>query len=433
MIKVIATGDSLFTADFPKEYQSKRKQLDEFIAGADVKITNLETNLSDFGNFANQYSGGTWLNTRKELFKYLETYGFNFYGTANNHCMDYSYAGLLSTIETLDKKGYAHAGTGKSLGDAEKPAVLTLESGETTAVFAVDTSMELPSMAGRASKAFKARAGVNYLRHETAYTVSEKDLSELKRIARETGINFTRDKEIASGYILPDKDGTFTFGGTVFTIGKTLPKTQCNAKDLKRLTDNILKAKDEYDYAFILVHCHDDDGVSGSNPPEYLKEFCRAAINAGASAVFGGGCHSLRGMEIYNGKPIFYSLGDFIYQGMRVEYLPPDFMEKYGVDINATAKEGLWARSKGGKIGLQTNEKNFLTVIPKITFDGGEMTDLTLMPVKLGFNTDNEKLEGLPYFATGADGEKIFGKIKELSAPFKTELVYENGYIKLKR
>ena len=285
MIKVIATGDSLFTADFPKEYQSKRKQLDEFIAGADVKITNLETNLSDFGDFANQYSGGTWLNTRKELFKYLKTYGFNFYGTANNHCMDYSYAGLLSTIETLNKKGYAHAGTGKSLGDAEKPAVLTLESGETTAVFAVDTSMELPSMAGRASKAFKARAGVNYLRHETAYTVSEKDLSELKRIARETGINFTRDKEIASGYILPDKDGTFTFGGTVFTTGKTLPKTKCNAKDLKRLTDNILKAKDEYDYAFILVHCHDDDGVSGSNPPEYLKEFCRAAINAGASAV----------------------------------------------------------------------------------------------------------------------------------------------------
>ena len=104
-----------------------RKSLDDFIGECDVKITNLETNLSDFGNFPNQYSGGTWLNTRKELFKYLKSFEFNFYGTANNHCMDYSYAGLVSTIDVLDKNGCAHAGTGKSLDDAEKPAEIKLK------------------------------------------------------------------------------------------------------------------------------------------------------------------------------------------------------------------------------------------------------------------------------------------------------------------
>ena len=432
LINVIATGDSLFTADFPKEYESKRASLDEYIKSADVRITNLETNLSDFGTYPNQYSGGTWLNTRKELFKHLETYGFNFYGTANNHCMDYSYAGLLSTIETLEKNGYAHAGTGRSLEDAEKPAIIKLKGGKTAAVFAVDTSMELPSMAGKENNVFAARPGVNYLRHETAYRVSEKDLSELKRIADETGINFTRDGDIATGYILPDKDGTFTFGNTLFTTDKTVPKTKCNGKDLKRITDDVKKAEEKNDYVFMQVHCHDDGEKSAVNPPEYLTEFSHAVIDAGVSAVFGGGCHELRGMEIYKGKPIFYSLGDFVYQGMRVEYLPPDFMEKYGVDINATAKEGLWARSKGGKIGLQTNEKNFLTVVPKITFNGNEITDITLMPVKLGFNTDKDKLEGLPYFATGKDGEKIFERYKDLSAPFGTELTYENGYIKVR-
>ena len=72
-IKVTATGDSLFTADFPAEYANARKSLDAFMEDCDVKITNLETNVSDFGGFANQYSGGTWINVRKDLFRYLET------------------------------------------------------------------------------------------------------------------------------------------------------------------------------------------------------------------------------------------------------------------------------------------------------------------------------------------------------------------------
>ena len=55
-IKVIATGDSLFTADFPETYGKIRKELDGFISDADLRLTNLETNVSDFGNFPNQYS-----------------------------------------------------------------------------------------------------------------------------------------------------------------------------------------------------------------------------------------------------------------------------------------------------------------------------------------------------------------------------------------
>lgn len=432
-ITVTATGDSLFTADFPEEYEKKRASLDAFMGDCDVKIANLETNLSDFGSFPNQYSGGTWINTRKELLGHLASFGFNFYGTANNHCMDYSYAGLLSTIDFLDEKGYAHAGTGRSLDDAEKPAVIRLKNGKTAAIFAVDASMELPSMAGKASKMFQARAGVNYLRHKTVYTVSKRDMADLKRIAEATAINFLRDGEIATGYIIPDPEGLFVFGNTTFTTDRSVPASECNEKDLRRLTDNIRKAKAENDLVLILVHCHDEEGTSSVTPPAYLKEFCRAAIDAGAGAVFGGGCHELRGMEMYRGKPIFYSLGDFIYQGMRVEHLPPDFMEKYGVDVNATAKEGLAARSQGGKIGLQTNEKNFLTVIPKITFDGDEIIDITLMPVKLGFQTGDEKLEGLPYFAMGEEGEKIFGKYRKLSADLGTELVFENGYIKVSK
>ena len=304
-IKVLATGDSLFTAGFPEEYSAIRKSLDSFMSDCDVKITNLETNLSEFGSFSNQYSGGTWINTRPELFPYLASFGFDFYGTANNHCMDYSYAGMLSTVDFLDAKGRAHAGTGRSLAEAEKPAILHTNDGKKVAVFAVDTSMERPSMAGNASKAFAPRPGVNYLRHESQFVVSKEDMADLERIAKTTAINFARDGEIATGYMPPDPEGVFVFGNTTFTTDKSAPASKCNEKDLRRLTDNIRRAKAENDLVFLLVHCHDEEGTSSVAPPAYLKEFSRAAIDAGASAVFGGGCHELRGMEVYRGKPIF--------------------------------------------------------------------------------------------------------------------------------
>ena len=70
-ISVTATGDSLFVNKFPKEYDAINGEIKEFIHSCDVKITNLETNLSDFDLSPNAYSGGTWLNTRRKYIKYL--------------------------------------------------------------------------------------------------------------------------------------------------------------------------------------------------------------------------------------------------------------------------------------------------------------------------------------------------------------------------
>jgi len=123
-LTVTATGDSLFIADFPQEYLSGEfKEISGYIKACDVKLTNLETNLSDFEFYPNQYSGGTWLNTRRKYFPYLKDYGFDFYGNANNHCYDYGPNGLMSTIKTLDEEGVLHAGTGESLEAAGRPAV----------------------------------------------------------------------------------------------------------------------------------------------------------------------------------------------------------------------------------------------------------------------------------------------------------------------
>jgi poly-gamma-glutamate synthesis protein (capsule biosynthesis protein) len=151
------TGDALFTARFPAGYNSSLEEIANFIKTCDVRITNLETNLANFSDlFANSVSGGTWINTPKEYISDLEKYGFNFYGTANNHAMDYSYNGLLSTIDTLSEKNLPHAGSGRSLEEASKPAILNL-NGQSVAIFALDTSHRVTSKAGRATNIFKAR------------------------------------------------------------------------------------------------------------------------------------------------------------------------------------------------------------------------------------------------------------------------------------
>ncbi len=427
---VTGTGDSLFLQEFPAEYDSGIKEVADFINSCDLKITNLETNFSDFEYFPGAYSGGTWLNTRRECLPELLRLGFNCFGTANNHCFDYSFAGLLSTIDTLDAAKLAHCGTGRSFDEAVKAAIIESD-GVKAAVFAVDASFKDPSRAGKPTPKLKARPGVNYLRHDTAYKVSAEDIEQLKKIAEKTRINFTRNSLINTGYMTPDPEGCFFLGDQKYTTRDDIPSTSCHPGDKARLLNAVKEAKKSCDYVFMLVHCHDNDSVREENPPEYLKEFCRSCIDAGASAIFGGGCHRLRPMEIYNDCPIFYSLGDFIYQGLRIEHLPADFMEKYGIDINSSAEEALWARSRGGKVGLHCNKLNYQSVLPKIEFEDGKMVALTLMPLDLKFDR-KDKMNGLPHAAKCDEAKEILDLYNGLSKPYGVELELVDGMLKIR-
>jgi len=42
-------------------------------------------------------------------------------------------------------------------------------------------------------------------------------------------------------------------------------------------------------------------------------------IDAGADVIFGGHSHRLQPLEMYRGKPIFYSLGNFVWPNFSVE------------------------------------------------------------------------------------------------------------------
>ena len=428
-LTVCATGDSLMVAPFPENYARDLAEMREYLGAADVRITNLETNVSPFGGFNSAFSGGTWLNTEPKDFEHLLGFGFNYFGTANNHALDYAYNGLLSTLRVLDSHGLAHSGSGKSLPDAAKPAVISAKGGK-VGIIAVATTIADPARAGRKSLGYSARPGVNYVRHTNYFALKAADLKTLRAIADRCGVNDYRNHNIATGYGLPDPEGIFSFGPIKFCLPGTRPPSECNAGDLARLVASVKEAKRKFDYVFVLVHCHETDSSDFNAPPALLRQLAHACVDAGASAIFGGGWHQLRGLEVYNGAPVFYSLGDFIYQGMRVKYLPADFMEKYGVADNATAWEGLMARSHGGKIGLQAGLENFLTVVPRLHFEDGALTSFEMLPVDLAFNRRDDR-NGLPRRARGATARDIFERLSKLSAPLGTSLCLDRGVIRL--
>ena len=56
-----------------------------------------------------------------------------------------------------------------------------------------------------------------------------------------------------------------------------------------------------------------------SEPRGDLRRWARVVIDAGADAVIGHGPHVLRGIEFYGGRPIVYSLGNFVtYRGFNL-------------------------------------------------------------------------------------------------------------------
>ena len=70
----------------------------------------------------------------------------------------------------------------------------------------------------------------------------------------------------------------------------------------------------------------------------------RRAIDAGADMVIGSGPHVLRGIEIYKGKPIFYSLSNFIYQYRTPDKIPIDLIHQRDGEIARPTNVSVWDR-----------------------------------------------------------------------------------------
>src|SRR5258708_19752249 len=79
--------------------------------------------------------------------------------------------------------------------------------------------------------------------------------------------------------------------------------------DLAALCDDIRKAKKQADVVAVAMHWG-LNGVRGTLA-QYERDVAHAAIDAGADMILGSGPHRLKAIELYPGRPIFYTPATF--------------------------------------------------------------------------------------------------------------------------
>ncbi len=423
-MKFTAVGDILCQKRMAEDYEGF-SEVKEFIERGDAKFFNLETTVHREGEcYGNQFSGGTYIRCNPEVMEDMLKYGFNMTTFNNNHLMDFAHEGLLKTIENVDRTGIVHAGVGRNLHEAAAPAYLETKNGR-VALISVNTSFNPAIMAGEQSRRVKGRPGGNGISISKKLMLPKEDFEHIQRIGRLTEINEPDMVTRREGYhpFLPE--GMAELGELKFILGdKHALVYEAAKKDVERAHRAIKEASLCADYVMVSIHTHQLVGSDKTTVPDYFKELCRGFIDAGADAVVGHGPHLLRAIEVYNEKPIFYSLGDFVIQLYDVPIAPEDFYKKYGLNSDSSVIELLEARSAGFTRGLMEDRRMLETVIPYWeTDENRKLTKMTLMPIKC-YKDEGKSLEGLP---APAKDESFMADLAKMSEAYGVEITKKNG------
>ncbi|WP_438503586.1 CapA family protein [Ectobacillus ponti] len=124
------------------------------------------------------------------------------------------------------------------------------------------------------------------------------------------------DKEAYTAKEVTIKGKKFKFLGFVrfmpdggWVAGENRPGV-AGAYDLDKVVSTIREQKGDADYLIVYIHW----GVEKTNQPAaYQKQYTEKMVEAGANAIVGSHPHWLQGFEYYNGVPVAYSLGNFLF------------------------------------------------------------------------------------------------------------------------
>ena len=409
------TGDSIITRRLAVYNEPAFTRIIELIRGADAAFTNLEMLFHDYEPYAMNQSGGTYMRAEPALVKDLVWAGFDMVSRANNHTGDYGVLGMNLTTKYVAEAGLVQAGVGQSLAEAREAKFLETPKGR-VALISVASTFPDHSRAGRTRGDMPARPGLNPLRFDTITTVTPERLATLRQIAAE--VNNRPVDGTASESI--------NFFGRRFTAGSTPGvRTEPNQEDLTEIAAVVKSASGLADYTIVTIHAH-EGGRDRLLPADFLVTFARAMVDAGADMFVGHGPHVLRGVEIYKGKPILYSLGDFIFQNETLLRLPSENYEPYDLGATSHVNDFNDARYNFDKSGFPADRMIWEAVVAVPKFRGEQLIELTFHPITLGFG-QSRSVRGRPMFADGELGQKILGDLVKLSDAMGTKITIRNG------
>jgi poly-gamma-glutamate capsule biosynthesis protein CapA/YwtB (metallophosphatase superfamily) len=364
-LSITLVGQSMIRSDIRATAPAAVPAIKSLLQG-DVNFTNFEGTVFQEGQSVAQGRG--FLAPAGAL-DALKSFGFNLLSLSNNHAFDLKGAGLANTLAAINERDIVHAGTGNTLAEAAAPAYLKTPNG-TVALVASASGLMAPG-----ARATETGPGVNELRIEAG------------------------DKQNEANEELP-----------------ATPGNSPNAEDTARILQNIRAARAHSDLVIVYQHNHvfsnrPFSAVFGEGlperlaPPAWLKKWTHAEIDAGADIVVMHGAPLLHGVEIYRGKPIFYDLGNFIYN------LPP-------------------------AITYIDEPINWESVVANVRFQAHKLQSVSLRPIVMNSigegqpdvhdeHTNNQYLDtrGLPSPARGMQASDILGRLARQSAPLGTKLV----------
>ncbi|WP_094700839.1 CapA family protein [Brevibacillus laterosporus] len=425
----VATGDYLQTRRVPSYQEPSFQEIAKLIGQADVRLTNLEMHVSYNEGTPNAISGGTHVQTTPDRLEDVVAYGFNVVGTANNHSMDFCHDGLLLTNKYLRDAGLLHTGMGANLFEAGRPVYLDTPSGR-VALLSVTSSFHQTHLASEQRRDGKGRPGVNGLRHVKKHLVSQADFEVLKRIASQTEVNALYEMLVEEAFLSPLPEGVLPFGydlygyPAIFYAGeKEKLLTMPHEQDMKRLEASIDDATRQADYVIVSFHAHEMKGANKQLPADFVEIASRRFIDAGAHAVVGHGPHTLRGIEIYQNRPIFYSLSNFIFQDETLEVLPQEFYDANSFPQDMSIMQAMDSKTNQGTKGLLSIPEVMESVIASWSMENGQIKEITLYPIELGCGKKRHQ-NGFPELSRN---EAIVKRVAELSKPYGTEIQVVEG------
>src|SRR5262245_34369782 len=286
-ISLFLAGDALITRPWSHVHEPGFLGLVSEIRAAGVAIANLETVIHEFKGYAQADSGGIYMASPPQIAAELKWAGFDMLAHANNHTFDYGTSGVLETVEHVENAGLVLAGSGKNLQDARSPQYFSCLAG-TVALVAMASDFVWYGKASSSRVDLHGRPGLNPLTvtHGGEILVPTPMVNRLRAITKRIGLNCSK------------------LDGIVFRFGRrTAWASRIETSDLQANLDAISEGASNAEIVVASIHAH--------RQGHWLAEFAHQAIEHGACVIFVHGPHETRGIEIYHGKPIFYSMGDF--------------------------------------------------------------------------------------------------------------------------
>jgi poly-gamma-glutamate synthesis protein (capsule biosynthesis protein) len=394
------------------------------LRSTDVGYGNFEGTAIDWARYhgaPQAQSGGDWLISTPEVPADLKSLGFDLVARANNHGTDWGVAGLLLTDRLLDKAGIVHAGSGLSESAARAPAFFDSAKARVALVSVASSFVAISRPADRRG-VIPARAGVSVLDTKETVFLPPAQLAELENVRdmllHAVGMPPPKDNSIVSF----KNDTSFGFAASPNLSNGVRIHYSMDQTDLPAILLAIRQAKETAGLVIVALHAHQPSNYSDV-PADFVPVFAHDCIDAGADVIAVSGPHRLRAIEIYRGKPIFYSLGNFVFQ---LAAMQPEPMDEFrATELSPATATDFEALRKMRHEHFDAPIW-YDSVLPIITYKNGRAHEIKLYPLELGFK-DSAIRWGVPRLADPASGARILARLADLSKSFGTVIKSRGG------